>query len=112
MTTGDAYAEAGFAVVLQDVILGPVLAEVVAMIKTRPRYVVVLDPDPAVIAARAEQRTEGGYPASSWDARQLVTGLRKTTPRIGLWLDTADQTPLQTAREILSRINEALVDDG
>ena len=72
VTTADAYAEAGFAVVLQDVILGPVLAEVVAMIKTRPRYVVVLDPDPAVIAERAAQRSKGGYSASGWDARQLV----------------------------------------
>ncbi len=110
VTTADLYAEAGFAVVLQDVILGPVLAEVVAMIKTRPRYVVVLDPDPAVIAARAAHRSKGGYSASSWDARQLVTGLRETTPAIGLWLNTAGQTPLDTAHEILGRLDEALVD--
>jgi hypothetical protein len=36
--------------------------------------------------------------------------LRSETPRIGLWLDTSNQTPEQTADEIIARMkDEAIV---
>ncbi|MGI3785354.1 MAG: hypothetical protein ACRYG2_31775 [Janthinobacterium lividum] len=51
-TAADTYAAAGSTVVVQDVVVGPVLREVVDMIRTRPRHVVVLDPGPDAVAER------------------------------------------------------------
>jgi chloramphenicol 3-O-phosphotransferase len=106
----DAYAGAGFTAVLQDVVVGPVLADVVAMIRTRPRYVVVLDPDPAVVAEREAARPKTGY-GPGWSPEDFVADLRRTTPRTGLWLDTSDQDPATTAAVVHARLGEALVDD-
>ena len=39
--TADGYADAGFTAVLQDIIIGSYLTEVVASLRTRPLYVVV-----------------------------------------------------------------------
>ena len=40
-------------------------------------------------------------PASEPD--DTDTGLREHTPRLGLWLDSSDQTPEQTVDEIVDR---------
>jgi len=40
--TADGYAQAGFTVVLQDVVIGELLREFLDAIETRPRYLVVL----------------------------------------------------------------------
>lgn len=45
-SVADTYTAAGFTAVLQDVIIGPVPSDVVQLIRTRPRYLVVLDPSP------------------------------------------------------------------
>lgn len=110
VSAADAYAEAGFTAVVQDVVVGPVLADVVAMIRTRPRHVVVLDPDPAVVAQREAARPKTGY-GPGWRPEAFVADLRGTTPRTGLWLDTSDQDPATTAAEVHARLGEALVDD-
>ena len=109
-TTADSYAAAGFAVVVQDVIIGPVLREVVGMIRTRPRHLVVLDPDPVAIAAREQTRTKAGY-ADRWASAQLVSALRDTTPRLGLWLNTTHQDPEDTVQTVLDRLAEADIGD-
>jgi chloramphenicol 3-O-phosphotransferase len=109
-TAADTYADAGFTVVVQDVVVGPVLADVVAMIRTRPRHVVVLDPDPAVVAAREEGRRKTAY-GPGWGPASFVAGLRATTPRLGLWLDTSELDPTTTAATVHARLGEALVDD-
>lgn len=81
-------------------IVGPVLQQVVSMIRTRPRHVVVLDPTPAAIATRAANRAKSGY-VDGWEPKALVTALRETTPRIGLWLDSRTQQPAETVQAIL-----------
>ena len=104
------HVDAGMTVVLQDMVVGPVLAEVVAMIRTRPRHVVVLDPDPVVLAAREAGRVKMAYgPGRGPDA--FVTELRGTTPRVGWWLDTSEQDPAATAAAVHARLAEALVGD-
>ena len=108
-STADAYARAGFTVVVQDVIIGALLRDVVQMIQTRPRFVVVLDPEPAAIATRAAARTKSGYVAG-WGPDALVAQLRETTPRIGLWVDNTTQEPAATVQTILDRLDEARVD--
>jgi cytidylate kinase len=110
--TADTYWSAGFSVVVQDVVIGPILAEYVAAIASRPRFVVVLAPRPDVVEAREARRSKTGYRAATPSIAQLDRSLRSETPRLGLWLDTSTLTPAQTVDEIVTRAcDEALVDD-
>ncbi|GIP38390.1 hypothetical protein J31TS4_16700 [Paenibacillus sp. J31TS4] len=97
----EAYAQEGFDVVLQDVILGAHLEEVVRSIRHRPLYVVVLVPDASAVANREAARGKKGY--GLWTVEMLDDKLRRETPRIGMWLDTTEQTPEETVEAILSR---------
>ncbi|GAB3151597.1 hypothetical protein GCM10027290_41160 [Micromonospora sonneratiae] len=104
----DSYFDAGFTVVLQDVVLGPDLADMVDRIRSRPLLIVVLAPRPEVVAVREQARSKTGY--GDWTPHQLDAGLRTETPRLGLWLDNSDQTPTETVDEILTRAwTEAVV---
>lgn len=107
--TADAYVDAGFLAILQDVILGPVLTEVLEMITARPVRLVVLDPTPAAVEQRERHRDKTGY-GHAWTADGLVEALRSTTPHVGLWLDTSTQQPQQTVDQILACLDEALVE--
>ncbi|GAA3183257.1 MULTISPECIES: AAA family ATPase [Streptomyces] len=98
----DAYAEAGFTAVLQDVFLGEHLRKITEMISCRPLAVVVLAPDPDVVARREEKRSKTGY-GPDWRPKDLDKVLRESTPRIGLWLDTSHRTVDETVDEILRR---------
>jgi len=97
----DTYFESGFAVVLEDVIAGELLAECAALIRSRPLHVIVLLPTAEVLAARDTARRTSGY--SRWSVGELHAAFAAATPRIGLWLDTSDQTPLETVEGILAR---------
>ncbi|HEX6869501.1 MAG TPA: AAA family ATPase [Micromonosporaceae bacterium] len=99
--TTDAYFDAGFTVIVQDVILGEFWAEMVGLIRSRPLLAIVLAPSPAAVAAREHARAKSAYGA--WSVDGLDALLRQQTPRLGLWLDTSDQTPDQTVAEILRR---------
>lgn len=107
-STADAYATAGFDVVVQDVILGHDLPAYVERIRSRPLHVVVLAPRADVVAAREAARTKVAY-RDGLLPTDLDAYLRESTPRLGLWLDTSDQTPDETVYEILRRRDEALV---
>ena len=100
--TANAFHDAGFAVVVQDVIIGAVLADYVAAITARPLVVVVLAPHLEAVAKREAERPKVAYR----DAKEMSTldyALRNDTPNLGLWLDTSDQTPGQTVETILDR---------
>lgn len=110
----DGYADAGFTVVLQDIIIGSYLADMVAAIRTRPLHVVVLAPRAEVVKAREETRRAArgkvAYRPGDADPAELDAVFRRDTPRLGLWLDTSEQTAGQTVAEILARYRaEALV---
>lgn len=98
----DSYHRAGFTVVLQDVVLGPELPAMIDRIRGRPLLTVVLAPDPETVATRERDRPKTGY-ADAWSVADLDAALRTQTPRLGLWLDTTDQTPDETVDEILAR---------
>ncbi|MET8075910.1 AAA family ATPase [Streptomyces sp. NPDC005303] len=106
--TADAYAEAGFTAVVQDVVLGEDLTAYVGLVRTRPLYVVVLAPDAGTVAAREAGRAKAGY-GSAWTVSALDEALRESTPPIGLWLDTCAQTPAQTVEAILAGRERARV---
>jgi chloramphenicol 3-O-phosphotransferase len=92
------YHDAGFAVVFQDVIIGPILEEVVALYTDLPLLIVVLCPRPDVIAERERARVKSGYGGVSIEQLQDVLA---DTPRLGLWIDNSDQTLAQTTDAIL-----------
>jgi chloramphenicol 3-O-phosphotransferase len=105
----DAYFDAGFSCVLQDVILGRALQECVDVLRARPLYVVVLCPSVDVVAAREAERDKTGYPAGHHSIAALDQGLRSETPRIGLWLDTSEMSLEETVETIAARAGEAAV---
>jgi len=99
----DVYAGAGFAVVLQDIIIGSHLADMVAAIRSRPLYVVVLAPRADVVQTRDLARGKTAYKPGDQNPAELDAAFRRQTPRIGLWLDTSAQTVAETVEEILGR---------
>ncbi len=102
-STADAYFQQGFSVVVQDVVLGPDLVNYAASIRSRPLVVVVLAPRPQVVAKRESERKKIGYRVGHHSIEDLCAVLRFDTPRVGLWLDTSNQTPEQTVDEIVRR---------
>jgi predicted kinase len=104
----DTYVQAGFTVVVQDVVIGPMLLDFISYIHSRPLYVVVLCPNPTVVARREEARSKKGY--GNWTVEALDAVLQNETPRIGMWLDSSEWTPEQTVAEIMAKSHkEALL---
>jgi predicted kinase len=102
----ETYRAAGFDVVLQDIYLGPALVAVVAELGA-PAYVVVLAPNADAVAAREANRAKKGY--GDWSVGELCAALRDETPNVGLWLDTSEQSPAETAATIFDRLPAARV---
>jgi hypothetical protein len=69
----------------------------------------VLAPRPEAVESREANSSKTGY--GIWTVEQLDRSLREKTPEFGLWIDSSEQAPEQTAEEILERAwNEASVD--
>lgn len=107
----DRYARAGFTVVVQDVILGDALREVVDHIKTRPLSVVVLAPTPAAVAERDAERQrlrdKVAYKPGDEGIDVLDAYLRSATPRLGYWVDTSTQSVAETVADIRANLETA-----
>ena len=103
--TADRYAAAGFAVVLQDVVIGPELADFVDRLATPDRYLVVLAPSVAALERREQERAKSGY--TGFSPADLDRVLREDTPRLGYWLDSSDLTPTATVDAILDNLEAA-----
>jgi hypothetical protein len=95
----DRYVAAGFTTIVQDVILGPALAEVVDLFVTSPVDVVVLAPSVEAVAARERGRAKTGYTGYTPD--DLDAALRDDTPRLGTWIDSSHQDPDETVDAIV-----------
>ncbi len=107
--TADRYFAAGFNVVVQDIVMGPNVQRYVDAISARPLHVVVLAPRVEIVETREAVRPKTAYQPDGPTPVDLDRYLRENTPRIGLWLDTSDQTPDETVNEILARRAEATV---
>jgi chloramphenicol 3-O-phosphotransferase len=105
--TADLYCQAGFTVIYQDVILGPMLSDVVELFEKRPLHVVVLCPSPEIVAQREAERAKTGY--GDWTPEMLDQSLHNETPHIGLWLDTSDLTVEETVDAIFAQIDRAVI---
>ncbi|MEZ5410278.1 MAG: AAA family ATPase [Acidimicrobiales bacterium] len=105
IATAEAYCRAGFTSVLQDVIIGPMLDEVVALVPRRPFSLVVLAPQADEVAERERQRPKTGY--LGFTPAQLDSLLRTATPRLGYWLDSTGLTVDQTVDLALANLDTA-----
>ncbi len=102
--TAKLYSSSGFNVVYQDVVIGPVLTDVVSLFEEYPLHVVVLCPDAATVAQRELARAKTGY--SKVSIKQLQESL-ESTPRIGLWIDSSNQSAAQTVDAIFAGLDLA-----
>jgi hypothetical protein len=97
--------------VLQDIIFGALLTDLIHQIVARPRFLVILAPHPDAVREREAERAKVAYTAGSHTIRELDAALRSETPRVGLWLDSTHLNPAQTVAAIEQRAGEARLDD-
>ncbi len=100
---GRSFYEAGFTVVLDDIVLGENWRYVQEQLEGAPVSLVVLAPR---VEAVAQQRdlTRAKRPLGEAWAVYLDQALRASMTGTGLWLDTSEQTPEETVGEILQRL--------
>lgn len=97
------YADAGFTVVYQDIIIGPTLGEVQHWFANYRLAVVVLCPRADVLAARDAARSKTGY-AERAAVEAFERVLREQTPRLGYWLDNAALSIDETVERVLEQL--------
>ena len=96
----DSFFEAGFTVVIDDVVIGTRLGEFRGDLRSRPIYFVLLTPDPTVVSARDAGRDEK-HVFDKWGHLDAV--MRAETERVGLWLDTSEMDAGATVDAIMAR---------
>jgi chloramphenicol 3-O-phosphotransferase len=103
---GRSFYEAGFTVVLDDIITGKRLDDVREDLAGVDFLFVMLTPSKEVVRER-----EAGRGSELWREWEWLTeSIEQTTERVGLWLDTSSQSPEETVDEIIRRAwDEALV---
>lgn len=105
---GCSFHDAGFTAVLDDIIIGSGLDDLLDDLGDRAFYFVMLRPSLDVVRQREIGRGTRLFEDWEW----LDEAIERTA-RIGLWLDTSGQTPEETVDEIMLRAwNEALVPAG
>lgn len=95
------YAESGFSVIYQDVVIGPMLSHVHELFGARLSGTIVLCPTLEAIEARERNREKDGYNDFSIGALYEVF---RETPRSGYWLDNSDLSIEETSDRVLSYI--------
>jgi predicted kinase len=98
------YVASGYTVIFQDVILGAVLSSVCGLFEDEDLGVVVLRPSVQTLAQREADRAKSGY--RGFSPADLDAVLERETPRLGLWLDTSDQSVEETVHAIFERLSE------
>ncbi|HET9477194.1 MAG TPA: AAA family ATPase [Dehalococcoidia bacterium] len=95
-----AFFEAGFTVVLDDIVIGPWLDIQREALAGLPWRLVVLVPEIEAVKARNAGRDKDIF--DTWG--YLDTALRAGMQGIGIWVDSTTQTVDETVDEILDRI--------
>jgi gluconate kinase len=102
------YLNAGFDVIVEDVIIGQVLRQFLGLVPVPEMHLVFLDPNTATLSERDANRTKTAY-GERWNVRQLRDVLHLETARIGLWLDSTGLTAEQTVDRILADLSASRV---
>lgn len=100
------FADAGITAVIDDIIIGERLGQLLEELDGIDFMLIQLTPSLDVVRERERGRGTTLYEEWEWLDREL----RENTRRLGLWLDTSNQTRDETVDEILRRMwTEALV---
>jgi adenylate kinase family enzyme len=97
------FLDAGFTVVIDDVVIGSRVDEFLDELRGRPVRFVMLAPQLDVVRERETSRHKHAFDA--W--AHLDEVIRRETGRIGLLIDSSEQTADETADEIIRRADEA-----
>ena len=93
------FVGAGFTAVVDDIVLGERVEDLLAELAGERFIFVMLTPRLEVVRARERGRGTHLYREWGW----MDVELRQDTRRLGLWLDSSEQTADETAAEILRR---------
>lgn len=108
MSLAGIYLNAGFDVIVEDVIIGQVLRQFLALVPVPEMHLVFLNPDADTVTKRDADRAKTAY-GERWNVRQLRDVLSLETAKIGLWLDSTDQSPEETVAAILADLNASRI---
>jgi predicted kinase len=97
---GRSFFEAGFSVVLDDIMLGESWYYVQEQLHGLPVSLVVLAPRIEVVVQQRDVQRAKRPLGEAW-AVYLDQAFRASMAGIGVWLDTSEQTPKETVEQIL-----------
>jgi chloramphenicol 3-O-phosphotransferase len=100
------FFDAGFTVILDDIILGDRCHQLLTNLEGYPFTIVVLAPHLDAVHRRDRDRPKRTL-GDAW-AAYLDAELRATMRDTGIWIDNSNQTPDETVNEIIRRIWPAL----
>ena len=108
---GRAFYEAGFRVVLDDIVLGESWRYVQQQLEGLPVSLIVLAPRVEVVTKQRDLRRSKRPLGEAW-ALYLDQAFRASMAGVGLWLDTSDQTPEVTVEHIVRLLQPQLQGSG
>lgn len=94
------FAEAGFVAVIDDIVIGARVDELVQEMGAIPFDFVMLTPSLETVVRREQGRGTRLHELWSWMDREI----RENTRRIGVWLDSSDLGVDETVDAILARL--------
>lgn len=96
----ESFVAAGFAAVIDDIVIGSRVDDLLQDLAGRELHFVMLTPRLEVVKQRERGRGTQLWKTAAWMDEEI----RQRTRRIGLWLDSSEQTAEQTTDEILARV--------
>jgi hypothetical protein len=96
---GTSFLQAGFTAVLDDIIIGERVEHLRGELAGRAFIFVMLTPNLDAVRRREAGRGTALHEQWGWMDEEIRSG----TPRIGLWIDSSDQTAEETVDEIMRR---------
>jgi predicted kinase len=96
---GLSFVAAGFSAVVDDIVIGGRVDDLLEELAGHRFVFVMLTPRPEVVRAREEGRGTRLWEEWAW----LGEEIEQRTRRIGLWIDTSEQTAEETVEAILAR---------
>lgn len=102
------YHNAGFSVVMEDVILGAMALRFLALVPWPEIHFVMLTPSLDAVSKRELGRSKTAY-GQGWSVRALGAVLEQDTPVFGWWLDSSELTAEDMVERILTHLEASRI---